>query len=220
MKKKQFLLFLSLFLGINIFAQHENAIWFSSLYPVKLSEKFELHSEIGCRFKGENTELYQHLYRFGLRYGFNENINSAVGFALFFTDGNWQSEVKKFGTEFRFWEELVYQKKIGTYKGALRLRQEERFYDDYNKKASYTAFRTRFMVQVNKKLNEHFSLQLANEYMYQFKSGTSGLDQNRIMGNVLYYPLKNLEIKCGYMEIILPNNRYTDTLVFGINKKL
>lgn len=201
-------------------AQHETAIWFSSQFPIKISKNLELHNDVGFRLKGDHLEFNQHLYRTGIRYYFNKNINSAVGVALFFTDNNLSSDTKVFGTEFRFWEEVVYQKSFKTWKTVFRFRPEERFFDEYGNKASYIAFRTRFLMQLNKKINEIFTFQVANEYLYQFKNGTSGLDQNRIMANIFYYPAKNWEIKAGYMEVVLQNNKYTDTMVFGISKKL
>lgn len=217
---KKILLFFTIFLIISIKAQHETAVWLSVQYPIKISEKLELTNDVGYRFKGENIEFYQQNYRTGLRYYFNKNTSSAVGFALFFTDNNLQSDTKKFGTEFRIWEDANFQKKFGSLKGVLRLRGEQRFFDDYGKKPSYSAFRPRFMLQLNKIFNEHFTLQISNEYLYQFKGGTSGFDQYRIAGNLLYSPTKKCEIKAGYMEIFLPERKFTDTFLFGISRKL
>lgn len=218
---KKILTLFYLFVLIFLNAQHENAVWFASQLPVKLSEKLELHNDIGVRMKGDKLEVNQILFRTGLRFYLNKNFNTAAGIAWFLTDQNLRSKQKKFGTEFRFWEEFVFQKNFNKkIKNILRLRTEQRYFDEYENKNSYAAFRMRFLVQMIKKFNDNWSLQLGNEYFYQMKSENSAFDQDRITGNVIYNLKNDLELKVGLIEIILPNKKYTDTFVLGINKKL
>lgn len=202
-------------------AQHQKGFSFALQFPIKLSEKFELHNDGGIRLRGDNMEVYQILYRSGLRYYFNKQYSTAAGFALFFTDGNLSSDEKKMGAEFRLWEEFMFQKSYPKDKILLRFRGEQRFFDDYGKKQSYGAERLRLLTQYTKKIYGNWSLQTSNEYFYQFRANFSQMDQDRIIVNAVYSNEKHhWELRTGFMEVIYPNKKYTDNLMLGISKKL
>lgn len=177
-------------------------LWLSVSAPVNFGKKanWQWHNDAGYRTNGISVLPHQYLYRTGLRYSFNQHINSAAGAALFFTRVSYDKDDHEFGQENRLWQELVYQTNLSsTTLWQNRFRLEERFFEAVENKAAYTAARFRFRSSVTQKLNKHWSAQIADEYMQQAASNRFQLNQNRLMIAVGRSLPNQIQLQTGYM---------------------
>ena len=189
------------------FAQRpKTGAWITLLAPVTVSKNWQWHNETGYRTLGSSVNALQFYYRTAVRYKFNEQWNTAVGAAFFFTRTSFLESNDEFGREFRIWEEVNYQLKLNEkLKALFRFRTEQRFFAKTNTKSAYTAYRFRIRPQFIQKISAKWDLQLADEYMQQQKRRTLSFDQNRLMLSAIYHVNSTTQLQGGYMWLKWPD---------------
>jgi hypothetical protein len=181
--------------------------WLAVYAPLNFSKHWQLHNEGGYRTLGTSAEPLQYLYRTGIRYNFNKQWSTTAGVAFFFTRTSFSKTNDEFGHEFRLWQEMNYQHRINEkLHWQIRIRPEQRFFEATSVKTKYTAYRFRIRPGLTQKLNEKWSVQLADEYMRQQAHQKFSFDQNRLMLSALYHFNKTTQLQGGYMWLRWPND--------------
>jgi hypothetical protein len=196
-------------------------MWLTAQLQVSLNKKWQWHNDASYRTLGTSIAPLQYLYRTGLRYNINNNWTAAAGVAFFFTRTTFSKQNDEFAKEFRLWEEATYKKSFNsTLQSFSRFRIEQRNFAGTTSKPSYHAFRYRIKTQLQQQLNEHWALQLADEYMQQSINNSLSFDQNRVMANVAYLLPPQLTITAGYMWVKRPENISQHILNVSFQKTL
>lgn len=186
--------------------QRTESIWQTVQLPVKLSSKLSLHNDAGYRTLGISLLPRQFLFRTGMRYHYSKQTDAAAGVALFFTKTSLNKEEHEFGTEFRLWQEVQQQIKLMKHTNLLlRLRTEQRFFEQPSFRNSFEAYRFRYRGTVQQQLNEKLELQAGFEYMHQLEDGANCFNQYRIQPSLLWKMNKHLQLQIMYMIIKSPN---------------
>lgn len=177
-------------------------LWFSASVPVQFGKKhnWQWHNDAGYRTNGMSVLPHQLLYRSGLRFLFNKQLNIAAGGAVFFTRTSYNKNDQEFGEEKRLWQEIVHQTELSS--ATLlqtRFRLEERFFAAVSNKAAYNAARFRFRVSITQKIYQNWTIQLADEYMQQAAHQQFQLNQNRMIIAVGRNFSKEMQLQAGYM---------------------
>lgn len=195
----------------------ETGAWFAVYVPVNFSKNLQLHNEGGYRTLGSSVSALQYLYRTAVRYNFNKQWNTAAGAAFFFTRTSFTKTNDEFGHEFRLWQEMNYQGRLNkTLHWQIRIRPEQRFFEATSIRSKYTAFRLRIRPGITQKLNDKWSIQLADEYMRQHIKQGFLFDQNRLMLSALYHLNKTTQMQGGYMWLKWPSgNQHILTIAFS-----
>lgn len=194
-------------------------LWTTVNVPVNFSKKLQWHNDAGYRTLGSSVIPMQYLYRPGIRYLVNAKFNAAAGIAFFFTKTDFNKQHHEFGKEFRLWQEGVYQQTTYNWQWQIRLRSEQRFFDATSVKSAYTAYRYRIRGGLTRTVNNNLSIQLANEYMRQYKNKQSLFDQNRVMVTGLYQLNRTTQLQAGYMWLRWPDESQ-HIISVGITKKI
>ncbi len=203
----------------------ETGIWSAINLHVNISKQWQWHNDAGYRTLGISVDPLQFLYRTGIRYNFNRQTSTAGGIASFFTKTNFDKSQHEFGSEFRFWEEIVHQQALNKkLQLLLRFRAEQRFFAATSVKNKYTGHRFRIRSGFNHKLSEKWSLQLADEYMRQVADEKFSFDQNRLAFSGIYHFNRSAQIQGGYMWVKWPGSHqhiltFTFTKVVSLNGK-
>ena len=179
--------------------------WFNMHMPVKFTKHWQWHNDAGYRTLGISVNAIQYFYRTGIRYNFNEQWSSAAGVAFFFTRTGFTKATKEFGFEFRTWEEVNHQLPVNEkLLWQFRVRTEQRFFSATNVDSKYTAHRFRFRTGLTKKINDKWSLQVADEIMQQQANDKFSFNQNRLMISGIYHLKNNIQLQGGYMWLRWP----------------
>lgn len=189
-----------------VFCQRpKSGAWLSLQVPISISQKWQWHNDAGYRTLGVSSEPLQYLYRTGIRYNFNKHWNAASGVAFFFSRTSFSKSNDEFGKEFRLWEEVNHQHPVSDkLQWQVRLRTEQRFFEATSVKAKYTAYRFRLRSGITQKINNKWSLQLADEYMQQQANQKLSFDQNRLMLSGIYNLNPASQLQGGYMLLLWP----------------
>lgn len=219
---KPFVCLVVLFFSVTADAQRPpTGMWLSGFMPVKISSKLQWHNEGGYRTLGSSSAALQYLYRTGIKYVVNENINTTAGFAFFFTRTSFSKSNNEFGSEFRFWEEFAPQVKVSNkLLWQNRFRIEQRFFEATSRKAAYTAFRFRMKSGFAQQLYGRWSVQLADEYMQQIVKGKLSFDQNRLIVNGIYKYNHTVQVMGGYMWLAWPASSNQHILLVTVQKQI
>ncbi len=211
-----------LFFSVTANAQRPSTgMWLSGFMPVKISAKLQWHNEAGYRTLGSSSSALQYLYRTGIKYVVNENINTTAGVAFFFTRTSFSKSNNEFGREFRFWEEIAPQARLtAKLLWQNRFRTEQRFFEATSRKAAYTAFRFRMKTGFVQQLYGKWSLQLADEYMQQITKGKLNFDQNRLIINGIYKCNNEFQMMGGYMWLAWPASSNQHILLVTVQKQI
>jgi long-subunit fatty acid transport protein len=190
--------------------------WCAVYTPLNFSKHWQLHNDAGYRTLGTSAEPSQYLYRTGMRYNFNKQWSTAAGIAFFFTRTSFSKANDEFGHEFRLWQEMNYQHRINEkLQWQIRIRPEQRFFAATSTKTKYTGYRFRIRPGLTQKINEKWSIQLADEYMQQLAHRKFSFDQNRLMLSTLYHFNKTTQWQGGYMWLRWPkDNQHILTISF------
>ena len=197
----------------------KSGVWLSLQLPISISQKWQWHNDAGYRTLGVSSEPLQYLYRTGVRYSFNKRWSAASGVAFFFSRTSFSKSNDEFGHEFRLWEEVNYQHPVSDkLQWQLRLRTEQRFFETTTIKPKYAAYRFRLRSGITKKINNKWSLQLADEYMQQQTRQELSFDQNRLMVSGIYNLNPATQLQGGYMWLLWPHEEQ-HILTIGFIKK-
>jgi len=183
----------------------ETGAWIGLQVPVIFSKHVQWHNDAGYRTLGSTAVPYQYLYRTGIRYNFNGQWNTAGGVAFFFTRSTYSRTNDEFGNEFRFWEEVNYQRAINEkLQWQTRCRADQRFFAGTSIKTKYTAYRFRLRSGIVKKINNKWNIQLADEYMQQQQDRKFSFNQNRVIFTGTHLLNKSTQIQGSYMWVTWP----------------
>jgi hypothetical protein len=143
----------------------------------------------------------------------------ATGVAFFYTRTSFSKDNDEFGHEFRLWEEVNRLKEIRkNTQWQLRFRTEQRFFAATSVKTKYTAYRFRLRTALTQKINDHWGLQLSEEYMQQLAHEKFSFDQNRLQFSGIYYLNSITQLHAGYMWLRWPgDNQHVLTISFYKN---
>ncbi len=217
---KKIIIIPSLLISAKVFSQRPvTGMWLAAQFPVSINKKWQWHNDGGYRTLGNSIAPLQYLYRTGLRYSINKNWSTAAGVAFFFSRTTFSKKNDEFAKEFRLWEEATFKKEVTKNLQTLsRLRIEQRSFAATTTKTSYHAFRYRLRTQLQQKIANKLALQLADEYMQQYKNNTWSFDQNRLITNAVYFFNKQTQLLAGYMWLRWPAHSSQHILNIGFQK--
>jgi hypothetical protein len=183
----------------------ETGGWLGLQWPVNFSKHWQWHNDAGYRTLGASVVPFQYLYRTGIRRNFSEQWSMAGGIAFFFSRISFSKTNDEFGSEFRFWEEVNRQHYINEkLQWQLRFRADQRFFAATSLKAKYTAYRFRLRTGLTQRINDNWSIQLADEYMQQQASQKFSFDQNRMILSGIYQLNQSAQLQGSYMWVVWP----------------
>ena len=204
MKKRGLLLFC--IAGILLFAQCSQGqqsgtvLWNTVQFPIKFSTKWQLHNDISYRTIGVSGSAYQYTFRTGVRLFINDKWNVATGLAFFFTRTSFDKANHEFGREFRLWQEVVKENKLGKKLSLFnRFRTEERFFAATSIKDKTTGLRLRYRVAAVQTIAKKWKIQMANEYMQQLGEGKFAFQQNRLGATLIHEFNNTTQVQTGYI---------------------
>ena len=196
-------------------------VWFSANVPVQLSNKWQWHNDAGYRTLGNSVYASQYLYRTGLRYKVNKIVSTAAGVAFFFTRTSFSKQNHEFGSEFRLWQEALLQKQLSKpVQLQVRIRTEQRFFKETERREAFTAHRFRLRVAAITKIKERYSIQLADEYFHQQAHKEFLFDQNRLMLSNIFKVNKSTQLLAGYMWLLWPQSSSQHILTLTFQKSI
>lgn len=195
------ILFLLLIQLFKLEAQRSEAgIWLSLQMPVNFGKNWQWHNDAGYRTEGVSVRPSQYLYRSGVRYRLNREYSVAAGIAGFFTRSLVPADEGEFGKEFRCWQELNCSfERNQHFHWQLRGRIEQRFFAETISKGSTYSNRFRLRAGITSIINHSWSVQLADEWMEQQRSGKFAYDQNRVMLHFIKKGKDQSQWSAGYM---------------------
>jgi hypothetical protein len=178
----------------------EAGVWLSLQMPVNLGKNWQWHNDAGYRTAGVSVRPSQYLYRSGIRYRLNRDYSVAAGIAGFFTKSLEPADEGQFGKEFRCWQELNCSFESNQrFHWQLRGRIEQRFFAKTISKGSAYANRFRLRAGISSIINRSWSVQIADEWMEQQRSGKLAYDQNRVMLHFIRKGKGQSQWSAGYM---------------------
>ena len=203
---KNFVLFIVLiFNALSLKSQtvHQQAYWTRLYVRVKLNDKWSWQTEAdNRRFFGENQQLqfiaHTHVHRKLGVIARNVATEGSLGFSFSETC---QGELAV--PELRpFQEFYIFQPLNSRLRLSHRIRTEQRWFHNYKNEALTEGynfkFRFRYMLRLEYKISEKWSLKVNDELMYH----PDDFDQNRIYGAVEYRFRKDLSLEMGYMKVL------------------
>lgn len=221
MKKFSSILFFPVISQSIIAQRPETGTWIAVQLPVIFSTHWQWHNDAGYRTLGTSPSALQYLYRTGIRYTFTKKWSAAAGTAFFFSRTSFTKTNDEFGYEFRWWQEGNFQKQVREkLQGQVRLRMEQRFFEETKSKAAYTAYRFRLRTAIAQQLSPKWSLQLADEYMEQNTRQKISFDQNRLMASVIYRFNSFGQLQSGYMWLRWPQQQDQHILTISFIKNI
>lgn len=213
---KKIILVIVIFSVIDSFGQNRlsesNFIgWYTLNFSKNFNSKWGVQGEIQWRRNHLITDWQQGLYRVGLNYNVNAQVQLQTGFAYIDTypygEYNIASIAKTF-PEYRTHQQVILKSKIGNVNSLSRLRLEQRWVGRYTNinlsKPDQSAFfnRVRYMYRLDIPLKGNWTTSVFDEVMIQFgkQVGENIFDQNRI-GLLLGYRINNqVKIEVGFLN--------------------
>lgn len=198
---KNFTLFIVLIfntLSLKSQTVHQKTYWTRLYVRVKLNDKWSWQTEAdNRRFFGENQQLqfiaHTHVHR-----KLSKNTEGSLGFTF---SEVWQGKLPVH--ELRpFQEFYIFQPLNNRLRLSHRIRTEQRWFHNYKNEALTEGynfkFRFRYMLRLEYKMTEKWSLKVNDELMYHHDD----FDQNRIYAAVEYKFRKDLSLQMGYMKVL------------------
>jgi hypothetical protein len=180
--------------------QSQTLVWNTLQFPVQLSTKWQLQTDVSYRTIGVSGSAYQYTFRTGVRRFINEKWNVATGLAFFFTRTSFDKTNHEFGREFRLWQEVVKENKLNKKLSLFsRFRTEERFFAATSVKDKNFGLRFRYRMAAIQTLSDKWKLQLANEYMRQIAGGEFAFQQNRLGATAIWSVNATTQLQAGYI---------------------
>jgi hypothetical protein len=200
MKKIKLILFFALLFNYTYAQGSKTSEWYTLNLPVNFSKHWQWHNEGSYRTHGTSFKPFQYSYKTGIRYKFNNQMNTADGVAFFFSKNDFDKPHNEFGKEFRIWDEINRRQAPNEkLELLLRVRAEQHFFAAISRKEKYSGHRFFFRTGLYQQLNEKWGLPLTDEYMRQFAHGNCSFDQNRLIFSVIHQFNKSTQIQKSYM---------------------
>ncbi|MCB0409340.1 MAG: DUF2490 domain-containing protein [Flavobacteriales bacterium] len=191
-----FLATLSSYADENI-VYHNNQQWGQYYLKLKISNKFNLLSDVGFRVKESFKLKSQYIARSALGYKLNENISLGLGFAHL---GDYSNNVIN-KLEYRPYQELLINNQCKRLNFSNRVRIEERIFNSFSSGiTNVIRFRYRLMfnypIFFNKAKGNKIQLNLGDEIFYNAANQFYGniFNQNRVLAGITYHINKNTTI--------------------------
>lgn len=213
---KNFLLIIVFFCSINSFGQNRlsesNFIgWYAFNLSKNFNSKWGVQAELQWRRNHLITQWQQGLYRVGLHYNVNHQVQLQTGFAYIDTYpyGEYSiASIAKTFPEYRTHQQVIVKSKIGNVNFINRLRLEQRWIGRYSNtnlsKPDQSAYfnRFRYMHRLDFSLKGNWSISIFDEIMIQFGKQVAEniFDQNRI-AILLGYKINNqVKVEAGFLN--------------------
>jgi Protein of unknown function (DUF2490) len=185
---------------------YNNLVWFGDFSKTRLTEKWSVYFDAGCRRTEWLNRWSQLLVRPGMMYQTNKNISFTAGPACF-------SHYTGTGIrpEYRLWQQFLYSGNSGRLRWTHRVRAEQRYSkkvaDEPGKYRYGNRFRYQFSLQaaITKKALEDRTLYLSFSEEIFINSGKetirANFDQNRISAGIGYKFNERLNVLVSYIKV-------------------
>lgn len=201
-----------IFLYNGVFALQTNKYnqqWFQYYNQVHFSNKINLVSDVGLRYKDEFKFKSQFITRTSLRFNINDNLFGSFGVAF---SGQYKNE-KVHTYELRPYQDIVLNKMCKKIEVNYRVRVEEQLFYDNNFNYNRFNFRTRFLITAVVPMlqfsnNKSLNLSIGNELFMNAKKNEF-FNQNRILIGPVYKFKSTLNLSVIY-NYQLSNNVDSD----------
>jgi len=191
--------------------------WFMYNGSHKLSEKFALKTMAHFRYFELTNEFQQSIYRLGVNYKLNSKVNFTAGISYADADTAYQSPSELL-TEFRLYEDINVNYKLGDFKLRHRFRFEHRFIEKNTVKSTENWLR--YDINAAYPLSEKWNMYVFNEIFFNFKGDL--ISQNWTGAGFLYKLNNAVKFKAGYFYQKLQNigfNRLQLGIVLNTNHR-
>ncbi len=213
--KKNFFIVL-IFFYFNSYSQNRisesNFIgWYAFNLNKNFNSKWGMQAEFQWRRNHLITDWQQGLYRVGVNYNANSQVQIQLGLAYIdtYTYGEYNiAPIPKTFPEKRVHEQVILKSKIGNTNSTSRLRLEQRFVGRYlninSSKPDQTAYfnRFRYMHRIDIPLKGNWTTSIFDEIFIQFGKNVAEniFDQNRV-GVLIGYKINNqIKIEAGLLN--------------------
>lgn len=204
---KNIVLFLSLtllFLKSQAQTSAENKLgtWYMYNGTHKFSNKVALKTSFHVRYFEFITEYQQEIYRLGLNYKINKNVNFTVGSVYSITDSSYKENLPDL-YEYRFYQDLNVKDKWGIFSINHRLRLAQRFRRQNFQ--NRTTHRIRYGLFLKYPISKQLVTYAFNEVFIKF--ATKYFGQNRTGFGFIQKVNEQLKLKIGYMHTLFANKK-------------
>lgn len=218
---------------------HRNTVgWYNYFGTIKMSKKFDIHTEYQWRRNDVVTEWQQSLLRVGLNYNLNPRVLLRVGYAWIETFPYGEVSINALGrdfTEHRTFQMVQLSQKEGKIDISHRFMLEQRFVGRYSSESESKEdefpllhrmrymFRMQIPLKANVKKDNFPYLALYDEIFIGFGRNVTAniFDQNRFGILVGYRFNQRVRIETGYLNQIIQFGRQIDNRnIFQYNNGL
>ena len=167
----------------------------------KLSKNVKLTTSAHFRYYEFITEYQQEIYRVGLNYSFNKNVNFTGGLVYSITDSSYKTDLADL-YEYRFYQDLNIKDTWNKVKVKHRVRLAQRFKrQNYNDEVKH---RIRYGLFLNRPLSEKWETYAFSEIFIKF--ATKAFSQNRTGAGFIRELNENLKVRLGYFYTKFSNS--------------
>jgi hypothetical protein len=193
---------------------HDNLIWLGYFFRVDLSDKWSVVGDYQFRRKDWFAEWSQKVFRQGVSYSLNQNVELTAGFVYLQHHKNGFIQ-----NEFRPYQQVIVFNNFGRVKLDHRYRFEQRFIQRIVNNTLTNDFffnnRVRYKVAVGipiyyRQEKTRWMFYMDNELMVNFGEMivVNVFDQNRFSLGIYYNATDNLRLQLGYMNIYAQKARF------------
>jgi len=145
--------------------------WFDAALVVIMDSSNQWTTDASYRTRGERWQVDQLFLRTAFRHTFDEHWKASLGTNITFQYIDPPDTKARSGKEFRLWQELSYEHRLGPrYRQEYRVRPEERWFNTSVNGPGYQALRMRYRIAGFIELNDRLTLQWAEEYLQQYRT--------------------------------------------------
>tara|TARA_R100000935_G_scaffold55682_2_gene85929 strand:- start:17945 stop:18631 length:687 start_codon:yes stop_codon:yes gene_type:complete len=190
--------------------------WYSVFSNHKISKKWKIYNEINLNLYETTSDLDQFWVITGLQRSFKKGVTASLGYGYFYTDPTYDigTSDELFG-ENRIFEQFAFNQEYGKLKMQHRYRMEHRIFDPEVNNVVIHRFRYRLAIVYP--FIEKWFIQAFDEVFLNFNKNT--FNQNRLVCNLGYKILPNMDFRLGYMKLHTATNKF-DRLLMTINFSL
>ena len=167
----------------------------------KLAKNVKLTTSAHFRYYEFITEYQQEIYRVGLNYSFNKNVNFTGGLVYSITDSSYKTDLADL-YEYRFYQDLNIKDTWNKVKVKHRVRIAQRSKrQNYNDEVKH---RIRYGLFLNRPLSEKWETYAFSEIFIKF--ATKAFSQNRTGAGFIRELNENLKVRLGYFYTKFSNS--------------
>lgn len=177
-------------------AENQLGTWYMLDASHQLSKKLKLTTNAHFRYFEFATEYQQEIYRLGLNYSFNKNINVTGGVVYSIKDTSYKTAAPDL-YEFRFYQDLNIQGTWGKIDVKHRVRLAQRF--TRQNFIDETKHRIRYGLFLKYPIFKNWNLYAFNEVFIKF--ATKSFGENRTGAGFIRKINNRLKLRLGYFHI-------------------